>query len=409
MRKLYLVSCLSLLLGGAEREPGLKPIFDGKTLKGWRQCNGTATYKVVDKMIVGTTAGGSPNSFLCSKNSYGDFLLEFEVQVDPELNSGVQIRSHQYKEAAQVRTYNQGWQDRKHEAGRVYGYQVEIAAQASGASGGVYDEARRGWLDNIAQKDPARLAFKDKQWNKYRVKAVGDHIQTWINGVPCADLYDTADADGFLALQVHAYQGPPRTVRWRNILLAELGHSKWKPLMDGKTMAGWEKSGNGEWEINSGAFHGTADPAVHKTGGYLLSTVRASDFTLRFLYQINSGNSGLFFRFEKPGVKMDGARGYEVEIDPTRDVGGLQEVGKRGWLQHVDAQMHNDVFKTNAWNEMVISAHGHRIVINVNGVRIVDRVDEDASRLEGLFALQINARQKLDVWFKDIQFLEHGN
>ncbi len=408
MRILCLFTCVTLLLSAASDEPRLKPIFDGKSLKGWKQCNGTAKYIAKDKMITGTTIDGSPNSFLCSEKTYGNFILEFEVKTDPELNSGMQIRSHRYKEAAQVRTYNQGWQDRKHEAGRVYGYQVEIASEKSGASGGIYDEARRGWVDNVSAKQPARSAFKDNQWNKYRVKADGDHMQVWINGVPRADLYDTADADGFLALQVHAYKGPTRTVSWRNIMLAELPPTSWKPMMDGKTMAGWEKSGGGEWEIKDGAFHATADPAIHKTGGYLLSTTRSSNFTFRFKYKITTGNSGLFFRFEKPGVKVEGARGYEVEIDPTRDVGGLQEVGKRGWLQHVEAAMHNDVFKKDAWNEMVISAHGHRIVINVNGVKIVDRVDEEASRLEGLFALQVNARSKLDVGFKDIQILKHS-
>ena len=41
-------------------------IFDGKTLEGWTQRNGTATYEVKDETIVGTTKKGSPNSFLCS-------------------------------------------------------------------------------------------------------------------------------------------------------------------------------------------------------------------------------------------------------------------------------------------------------------------------------------------------------
>ena len=404
--RLILVSILvAIVTLAADNPPKLKPIFDGKSLKGWKQCNGQASYKVENKMIVGTTAEGSPNSFLCTEKEYGDFLLEFEVNVDPELNSGVQIRSHQYKGQTEVRTLNKEWVTRTQPADRVYGYQVEIATAESGASGGIYDEARRGWVDNISLKEPARSAFKDKQWNKYRVRAVGDHMQVWINGVPCADLFDSMDQSGFIALQVHAYKGPQRQVRFRNVMLAELGGSAWKPIADGKTFDGWEKFGGGDWTVEDGAFHASTDPEKNKTGGYLLSKKNYNEFTLRYLYTISSGNSGLFFRFNHPSQKIDGSRGYEVEIDPTRDVGGLQEVGRRGWLQHVDAEMHNKVYKKDEWNEMVISAHGHRIVIHVNGVKIVDR-DDVEGRLDGLLGLQVNARYKLDVWFKNLEVLE---
>ena len=68
-------------------------LFNGKDLTGWTQRNGTATYRVENNAIVGKTAEGSPNSFLCSNSSYGDFELTFEVNDAPGLNSGVQIRS----------------------------------------------------------------------------------------------------------------------------------------------------------------------------------------------------------------------------------------------------------------------------------------------------------------------------
>ena len=406
MWKIILIVMAAGISNAASQEPKLKPLFDGKSLKGWKQCNGQASYKVENKTITGATAEGSPNSFLCSEKEYGNFLLELEVNVDPELNSGVQIRSHQYKAATEVRTFNgKEVLTRTQPAGRVHGYQVEIASEKSGASGGVYDEAGRGWLDNISSKEPSRTAFKDNQWNKYRVRAEGDHIQVWINGVPCADLYDTQDASGFIALQVHAYKGPRRQVRFRNIQLAELAPTSWRAISDGKTMNGWETFGNGDWTLEDGAFHGSADPEKHKSGGYLLSRQSYGDFTLRYLYKIERGNSGLFFRFAHPAQKVEGPRGYEVEIDPTRDVGGLQEIGRRGWVQHVDAETHNAVYKKDQWNEMVISAYGHRLVISVNGQKIIDRNDIDGV-LNGLLALQINARQKLDVWFKNLELLE---
>ncbi|MCA9041396.1 MAG: DUF1080 domain-containing protein [Planctomycetaceae bacterium] len=190
-------------------------MFDGTSLKGWTQKNGTAKYVVVDGTIQGTTNEGSPNSFLCSDKLYGDFELEFEVKVDDALNSGVQIRS-QTKEGTNE--------------GRVNGPQVEIEASGeNGAEAGyIYGEATgRGWLTPEAELIPHKH-FKDGEWNKYRVVAKGPHIQTWINGHMIADLTDEAIYEthpkGFIGLQVHGIgKGTgPYQVAWKNIKIKEL-------------------------------------------------------------------------------------------------------------------------------------------------------------------------------------------
>lgn len=169
----------------------------------WVQRGGNAKYHVEDGMIVGTTVPDTPNSFLCTKMGYSDFILELEVKVDPELNSGIQIRSQSRAD---------------YENGRVHGYQVEIDPSDRAWSGGIYDEARRGWLDDLEDQPEARQAFKNGEWNTYRIKAHGDTLQTWINGVPVADLVDSVDASGFIALQVHSTEhDDPLQVRWRNI------------------------------------------------------------------------------------------------------------------------------------------------------------------------------------------------
>src|SRR5262249_34911269 len=94
MPTLALVVCLVRASLGADE--GWVPLFDGKTLDGWKVNGGTASYKVEDGVIVGTTVEGSPNTFLC-KGDYKDFVLELEVKCDPRLNSGVQVRSHVYE------------------------------------------------------------------------------------------------------------------------------------------------------------------------------------------------------------------------------------------------------------------------------------------------------------------------
>ena len=97
------------------------------------------------------------------------------------------------------------------------------------------------------RSDPAcKVAFKDNQWNKYRVEANGDRIRTWVNGVPCADLVDSMDLTGFIALQVHAYKGEkPAEVRWRNIRIEDNGRHEWKPVFNGASLEGWKHSGGG--------------------------------------------------------------------------------------------------------------------------------------------------------------------
>ncbi|RJP22108.1 MAG: DUF1080 domain-containing protein [Candidatus Omnitrophota bacterium] len=188
--------------------PAWQPLFNGKDLEGWEQLNGTAKFEIEDEVIVGTTVEGSANSFLCTKKHYSDFELEFDVKCDPRLNSGVQIRSQSLKE---------------YQNGRVHGYQVEINPSDRAWSGGIYDEARRGWLCDLKDNEEGRKAFKNNEWNTYRVLCYGDKIMTWINGVPTADLTDDMTKEGFIALQVHSFKGDtPAHVWWKNIRIRDL-------------------------------------------------------------------------------------------------------------------------------------------------------------------------------------------
>jgi type 1 glutamine amidotransferase len=186
---------------------GWVALFNGKNLDGWSQKNGTATYRVEDGQIIGKTAEGSPNSFLCSEQEFADFELTFEVKNDPGLNSGVQIRSlskADYKD------------------GRVHGPQVEIET-ALGESGYIYSEGTgRGW---ITKQQPIKDAYQNDQWNRFVVRAQGDRIQTWVNGRAIADIRDSESSrKGFIGLQVHGIKKEtgPFEVRWRDIRVRPL-------------------------------------------------------------------------------------------------------------------------------------------------------------------------------------------
>ena len=180
-----LFSCMSLSVWAQAK---WEPLFNGKNFKGWTKLNGEAEYKIEDGAIVGISKMGTPNTFLATKKQYADFILEFEFKVDNGLNSGVQLRS------ASTKDYNKG---------RVHGYQFEIDPSARAWTGGIYDEARSGWLYSLT--DPAsKAAFRAGEWNKARIEAVGQNIRTWVNGIPCTNLLDPQSASGFIALQVHS-------------------------------------------------------------------------------------------------------------------------------------------------------------------------------------------------------------
>jgi hypothetical protein len=71
-------------------------------------------------------------------------------------------------------------------------------------TGGIYDEGRRGWLNDLSKNPAARNEYKRDQWNHLKIQAICDSIKTRLNDVPAADLIDDMTATGFIALQVHS-------------------------------------------------------------------------------------------------------------------------------------------------------------------------------------------------------------
>lgn len=219
-----LVSLCLAALGTATAfaEGDWTPLFNGKDLDGWEQHGGKAVYAARDGTVVGKTVADTPNSFLCTKRAFGDFVLELEFKVVPGMNSGVQFRSEVFDKEKEISVDGK---PRKIPADRVHGYQYEIDPSARAFTGGVYDEGRRGWLANLEKNEAARKAFKQGEWNQARIECRGDSIKTWINGVAAADFKDSMTPKGLIALQVHGIGKtgkPGEEVAWRNIRIKEL-------------------------------------------------------------------------------------------------------------------------------------------------------------------------------------------
>jgi hypothetical protein len=227
MRPLLIATaCLFAVITSAEdkkTETAWECWFAAGKLDGFQVVSGTADYKIEEGVLVGRTTDGSPNSFLMSR-SLKDFEITFEVKVDSELNSGVQVRSHLAKEGDPAPDGAKN----PLPAGRLYGPQCEIAV--NGTAGNFYDEARRGtWWSLLTntesvRTDAAKAAFKKDDWNKYHIKVVGDHYQSWVNDILTADFTQLGDPEGHIGFQVHGIKKGtgPFIARWRNVKVREL-------------------------------------------------------------------------------------------------------------------------------------------------------------------------------------------
>lgn len=334
-KNLSLLLFITVILTGCTSNDGWTYLFNGKDLKGFKQLNGQAPFEVIDGCIVGTSVMDQPNSFLATELNYGDFILEFEVMCDNALNSGVQFRSLSLPE---------------YRNGRVHGYQCEIDPSERAWSGGIYDEARKGWLVTLSDNPAGRAAYKSNDWNKYRIEAKGDTIRIWLNGVNTSNLLDSETLSGLIALQVHqisdkALEG--KQIKWRNIriktdniqlvadapLAPEINripntltdsekNNGWKLLFDGSTTTGWRGAHKDAfpeygWKIADGAITVAKDKGGEATnGGDIVYYPEAfSAFELSAEFKITEGaNSGIKYFVTEKEKASGSAFGLEYQI-----------------------------------------------------------------------------------------------
>jgi type 1 glutamine amidotransferase len=191
-------------------EDGWQPLIsEGDDLGAWSHY-GDAVYRTEGTTLIGSEGPQRKQSFLISEELFGDFELEVEVELVREGNSGIQFRSNMLKN------------------GRFGGYQAEIDPSDRSWSAGIFDEGRRAWINDLTENDAARAAFKKKGRNLYRIVAEGPHLQTWLNGVPAADLLDAADLTGHFGFQVHGGDDDIE-LHWHQPRIIRKGLHAWHP------------------------------------------------------------------------------------------------------------------------------------------------------------------------------------
>lgn len=373
-------------------------LFNGKDLSGWKQLNGKAKYEVKNKEIIGTTVFGEPNSFLVTEKDYSDFILELDFKLDADMNSGIQFRSESKPD---------------YRDGRVHGYQMEIDPSTRAWTGGIYDEARRGWLYPLEYNVAAKKAYKPRDWNHARIECIGNVIRIWINGIPTAHVVDDLNTRGFIALQVHSVgkqEESGQQVRWRNIriqtqhlkpsppdrlfvvnrvantLSPQEKHNGVRLLWDGRTAQGWRgayQDGFPEkgWEMKEGVLSVLpADGAESENGGDIVTHEKFGAFDLQFEFRLTEGaNSGVkYFVTESEGNKGS-AIGLEYQIlDDAKHPDAKQgAVGNRTLASLYDLipsiKVKRDAPAIGEWNYgRIVVYPDNRIEHWLNGTKVVE-------------------------------------
>jgi Domain of Unknown Function (DUF1080) len=402
-------------------------LFNGKDLDGWIQRGGKAKYHIEDGAIVGTSTMDTPNTFLCTGRDYSDFILEYEFKVDPKLNSGVQIRSRSLSAASE---FDFDGKKIKIPANRVHGYQIEIdpnPKQNRWWAAGIYDEARRGWLypgalgGNAKEfTEQGREIFKQDDWNKVRVEAIGDTIKTTLNGTPRASIKDSVTASGFIALQVHSIEEKDKEgtqVRWRNLKIQEVSEegintltaeekaAGWRLLWDGKTNEGWRSAKGPDfpkagWKMENGLL------IINETGGGessaagdIITKEKFSEFELSVDFRITPGANSGIKTFVDPSInKGEGsAIGPEFQIldDERHPDAKLGRDGNRTIASLYDmktAPADKKVKPIGEWNNARILAKGKQLTYWLNGEKTID-IERGGKEWRDLVAIS-----KYKVW-----------
>ena len=375
-----------------------RDLFDGETLAGWTIMGGEALYELRDGQIVGKSVRNTPNTFLTSNERFEDFILELEYKVDPSMNSGIQIRSNSYPH---------------YRKGRVHGYQIEIDPSDRSWSAGIYDEGRRGWLYPLTDNTAAQQAFKQNEWNHYRIEAIADTLKTWINGVPAAHLIDDRTKSGFIGLQVHSInkdQEEGTEVIWKNvrIITESIGefskpsplppmntknmilHNEalqgWQLLWDGTSTSGWRGAKldhfpDSGWVIENGELTVLASGGGEsEAGGDIVTLEEYGDFELQLEFKLTEGaNSGVKYYVDTELNKDAGsAIGLEFQIldderHPDAKLGNHAGSRTLGSLYDlIQADPEKPVHPVGQWNHLRILSMENKVQHWLNGMKVLE-------------------------------------
>lgn len=392
------------VLTEAEKAEGWQLLFDGETLNGWRDYNGselTVPWEVVDGTIRAKGGGSDLSGYIVTDKEYENFELSWDWNLSKGGNSGMLyhvVERPQYK------------------VPYLTGPEYQLL-DVPNFEGELEDWQKLGVDYAMYLPDSSKMIVNPYgEWNNSRIVFDNGHVEHWLNGVKILEFEAWTDDwferknsgkwtmapeyglsnKGVICLQDHGYPA-----KFRNIKIKELPRkSKDEELFNGKDLTGWDTYGTELWYVKDGLL--VCESGPDKQYGYFATRKYYDDFdfTAEFKQEAD-GNSGIFIRsFIEEGAKVNG---WQVEVAPKgNDTGGIYESYGRGWLVQIDDEKEN-ILKPGEWNTMRIKVVGDNVVTWLNGEQMVDITDAAIGKGKGRIALQIHDGGGIKVLWRNLK------
>jgi 3-keto-disaccharide hydrolase len=185
---LALTSCQTMETDSMEQAQAVAPaadgwisLFNGKDLDGWT-VRGQATWKVEDGVMIGRSEDRHGHIYAAPELTDLEVKGVFRVSSQGRsANSGLYFRAN--PPADNPESYPRG-------------YEAQICHSQAAHTGWL-------WKPGTPTGKASALLTKDDEWFSMRVKAVGGHIQIWVNEHLVTTYDDDEYTKGFFALQCH--------------------------------------------------------------------------------------------------------------------------------------------------------------------------------------------------------------
>lgn len=416
---IYLVSMVGILFSACqakqnvltetEKAQGWQLLFDGETLNGWRDYNGTgvtAPWVVEDGTLAALGKGDDANGYIVTDKQYENFELVFDWKIAEGGNSG--ILYHVVERP-------------KYKVPYVTGPEFQIIDNVGFPSKlEDWQMACADYAMYTADLSKAKLNPAMK-WNTSKIVFDNGHVEHWLNGVKVVEFeawtndwfnrknsgkWENAPEYGLAHRGVFALQDHGDRAWFRNMKIKELPRKPRKDinLFNGKDLTGWEVYGTEKWYVNEEGLL-VCESGPDKEYGYLATREYYNDFEMTADFrQVADGNSGIFFRSHiESGTKISG---WQVEVAPPgHDTGGIYESYGRGWLVQIPDEKEN-ILKMGEWNTIRIRVKGEQVTTWLNGEQMVDLKDEKIGKEQGRIALQIHSGGGIKVFWKNLKLSE---
>ena len=400
------------VLTEAEEAAGWKLLFDGQTLNGWRDYNGTgltAPWVVEDGTLAALGQGSDSTGYIVTDKQYENFELVFDWKISKEGNSGVLYHVVERPRVPVPYATGPEFQVVDNDGFPNEGWPFPLEDwQMAGADYAMY----------VADAAKTKLKPVGK-WNNSKIVFDNGHVEHWLNGEKIVEFeawsedwferknsgkWDDYPEYGLAHKGVFSFQDHGDRSWYRNIKIRELPRKTGmvQELFNGKDLHGWEVAGTELWYVQDGLL--VCESGPEGKYGYLCTREYYNDFDLTVDFkQEADGNSGVFFRSHIiSGVTITG---WQCEVAPPNlhTAGIYESVPRgRGWLIKPEPEKES-ILKMGEWNTMRVVVKGDRVTTWLNGTEMIDLVDEKIGAEQGRIALQIHSGGGIKVAWKNLK------